>query len=246
MPTWKIAQPGDRGVRTCRSRQQDNLRSERGGAGKGEKRGSGRGSGGRNSRLIGYEYPSGQEDRRLRVGGSWIWDRRVGKRAIGSLSCSARGCCALQTSVSLTPVLAGCRWEQAGEEDVLPGLQCVSLCGDIFQGCYTTSEEISKLRADGETREIEGREGLAPFEGDGSRKSENAQQSGVSSVAPVRNQEAWLLMLLSSKHRVLITFGEHAREFLPVESFFKLVNDLCSGLSEKNDEIVNILGVHDG
>lgn len=35
----------------------------------------------------------------------------------------------------------------------------------------------------------------------------------------------------SRKQSMLITFGEHAREFLPVESFFKLVHDTCKAFS---------------
>jgi len=46
----------------------------------------------------------------------------------------------------------------------------------------------------------------------------------------------------SRKQRMLITFGEHAREFLPVESFFKLVHDTCKAFKAGEEEAVNLLG----
>ena len=41
---------------------------------------------------------------------------------------------------------------------------------------------------------------------------------------------------------MLITFGEHAREFLPVESFFKLVHDTCKAFQSAEEETVYLLG----
>jgi len=46
----------------------------------------------------------------------------------------------------------------------------------------------------------------------------------------------------SRKQRMLITFGEHAREFLPVESFFKLVHDTCKALAAGEEETVRHMG----
>lgn len=46
----------------------------------------------------------------------------------------------------------------------------------------------------------------------------------------------------SRKQRMLITFGEHAREFLPVESFFKLVRDTCKAFEAGEEETVHLLG----
>ena len=46
----------------------------------------------------------------------------------------------------------------------------------------------------------------------------------------------------STKKRLLITFGEHAREFLPVESFFKLVHDSCKALESGDIETAHLLG----
>jgi hypothetical protein len=46
----------------------------------------------------------------------------------------------------------------------------------------------------------------------------------------------------SRKQRMLITFGEHAREFLPVESFFKLVHDTCTALQSGEEETVHLMG----
>lgn len=46
----------------------------------------------------------------------------------------------------------------------------------------------------------------------------------------------------SKKKRMLITFGEHAREFLPVESFFKLVHDTCKAFKAGEGETVHWMG----
>ena len=46
----------------------------------------------------------------------------------------------------------------------------------------------------------------------------------------------------SKKKRMLITFGEHAREFLPVESFFKLVHDTCKAFKAGEEETVHLMG----
>jgi len=46
----------------------------------------------------------------------------------------------------------------------------------------------------------------------------------------------------SRKQRLLITFGEHAREFLPVESFFRLVHETCKALAAGEDDTVHLMG----
>ena len=46
----------------------------------------------------------------------------------------------------------------------------------------------------------------------------------------------------SRKQRMLITFGEHAREFLPVESFFRLVHETCKALAAGEDDTVHLTG----
>jgi len=53
----------------------------------------------------------------------------------------------------------------------------------------------------------------------------------------------------SRKQSMLITFGEHAREFLPVESFFKLVHDTCKAFStgqEVSDSPTGVKGACEG
>ena len=41
---------------------------------------------------------------------------------------------------------------------------------------------------------------------------------------------------------MLITFGEHASEFLPVESFFRLVHETCKALAAGDDDTVHLMG----